>query len=231
MGALSQSLNRLPLFPILLIGLLYLGYGFYDWSHSPQSELGQKRVQLKQSRENLAKTKEKLKAAEEFFARLEVLRSTIRSLSTQLDSTKIMFGADIDVANFVRMVGLEAKKLGITITKMSPDTEIVRDYYVEVPFSLSVRGAFVQMLVFFDRIARFQQITKVGSFEMKPTGTAYTKYVELEGSMKVLAYKYKGTTADQIATKPEMTGNVLQTNEQGEGAGASPESSAEGAGQ
>ncbi|MBI2606566.1 MAG: type 4a pilus biogenesis protein PilO [Deltaproteobacteria bacterium] len=203
MQALNQLFKRFS--ALILVGAVgycgWLVYDYYDWQSSATSELGRKKSLLAQAKENVKKLKEKVKAAEEFYKNLDVIRARIRQLSLQLEGAKGMLSAEVDVASFIRVMNLEAKKLGITIKKIRPETEVKKDYYIEVPFSMDVRGAYVQLVVFFDRIARLQQIMKVETFNLRPTGTAYTKFVELESGIRLTSYKYLGTTADDIGKK------------------------------
>ena len=204
MGGLNRLLSRIPFLTIAVLYCGWLAYGYYDWLNSPTSELATKKTQLTQSKQLNEKVKAKLKEADEFYKGYDIQRARVRQLYTQLESAKGMLNADIDVANFLRMISLEAKKLGIVIKKMKPDAETKKEFYTEVPFSVDLTGAFVQMLVLFDRIARFQQIVRVDTFGMKPSGSNVTKYVELAGSVRLLTYKYQGTDADEVLKKQEM---------------------------
>ncbi len=214
MELVNKLLNRVP---ILLITTLYcgwLGYEYYDWINSANSELGQKKTALKTSQQNLDKAKKKLETAEEFYKNLDVLRSRIRQLTTQLESTKAVLNAEIDIANFVRMISLEAKKLGLVIKGIRPESEQRKEFYIEVPFTVALKGAYVQVLVFFDRISKLQQIIHVSDFSMRPTGNTQTKYVELDGSTRVVAYKYLGTQADEVAKKESLNNNPAERTEE-----------------
>ena len=82
--------------------------------------------------------------------------------------------------------------------------DVKKEYYVETPFQLMFKGAYVQMMVFFDRVAKFQQLIRVSDFAVKPTSNVFTKYVELDGSVKLVTYKYLGTHADDVLNKDEM---------------------------
>jgi type IV pilus assembly protein PilO len=201
MEGLAGPLNRIPIMFIAILVCGYLSYDYWSWTTSPQSELGQKKASFEAAKNDLVNLKKKLAAGEEFYKNLEPLRARIVTLTQQLESTRTTLSADIDIANFVRMINLEAKKLGVVIRGIRPEGDRKKDYFIEVPFSVSLRGAYVQILVFFDRIAKFQQVIRIDDFEMKPSGNTFTKYVELEGKVKLLAYKYLGTKADEIAQK------------------------------
>lgn len=206
MEALNKALGKLPIMPVIVLYCGWLGYSYYSWLNSPDSELGMRKTGIESSRRQVELVKKKLATGEEFFKNLDAVRARIRQLTAQLDNSKTTLSADIDIANFVRMLTLEAKKLGITIKSITPQGEVKKEYYTEVPFNVTLKGAYVQVLVFFDRIARLQQVIKVGDFDLKPTGNAYTKYVELSGTAKIISYKYLGTHADEIINKAEMKG-------------------------
>lgn len=206
MEGLNKILSRLPILPLIALYCGWLAYSYHDWLNAPESDLGLKKISVQNAKRELEVTKKKLAQGEEFFKNLDAIRTRIRQLTAQLDSTKTVLSADIDIANFVRMVTLEAKKLGITIKSISPGIDVKREYYIEVPFNVSLKGAYIQILVFFDRIARFQQVVKVGDFDLHPSGNAFTKYVELQGTTRIVAYKYLGTHVDTVLDKAEMKG-------------------------
>jgi Tfp pilus assembly protein PilO len=204
MGELNKTLSRLPIVLLAALYCGYLAYDYYDWLNSPQSELGKKKAAVVAAKTELDAAKKKLASGQEFFRNLDALRSRIRSLTSQLEGSKATLSADIDIANFLRMITLEAKKLGLSIKGVKPDREIKQEYYLEVPFTVAFKGAYVQALVFFDRISKFQQVIRVSDFDLKPTGNVFTKYVELDGSVKLIAYKYLGTAVDDVKDKKEM---------------------------
>jgi type IV pilus assembly protein PilO len=204
MEALNKALNKVPIIIFIIAYCGWLSYDYYDWLNSPTSELGQKKTAIQNAKKTLDASKKKLAEADEFFKNLEVLRTRIRQLDSQLAASKNTLNNDVDIANFVRMVTLEAKKLGLVIKGIKPDGEVKKEYYVEVPFTVQFRGAYVQALVFFDRIAKISQVVTVSEFAMKPSGNAFTKYVELEGNAKIVAYRYLGTHADEVSKNSDQ---------------------------
>ena len=201
MEALNKILARLPLIPLTILILGYLAYDYYDWQSSDGSEYGMKKAALTASKGSLDVSKAKLKQVEDFYKNLEVTRSRIISLAEQLNGAKSSLSTEIDVASFVKILTLEAKKLGIVIKGIKPELPTKKESYAEVPFIVSFKGAYVQLLVFLDHISKFQQVIHTSDIIIKPSGNAFTKYVELEGMVKLVAYKYQGDQVDEIAKK------------------------------
>ncbi len=199
MLALERVLSKMPVIVIAFAYAMYMAYGYYDWLKDPGSEYIQTQSSIAQMRTQVTQLNQQLVQAKEFMDNLNVLRAKIRQLVEQLDNSKTTLSNELDLANFVRMITLEAKKLTLGIRGIKPESEQKRDYYVEIPFTISLRGAYVQMLVFFDRISKLQQVIRVSDFTLKPSGNTFTKYVELEGTAKIVTFKYLGTQADDIA--------------------------------
>lgn len=206
MEQLQKLFARLPILPVAIMYCGWLAYDYHDWMTSPTSDLGAKKGQVASLKQDLEQSKKKLSTGEEFFKNLDSIRDRIRSLTAQLDATKASLSADIDIANFVRIITLEVKKLGLQIKAIKPEEEKKSEYYIEVPFEVSFKGAYVQLLVFFDRVAKFQQVIRIGDFNLRPSGNNMTKYVELSGSVKLIAYKYLGSAADEVLNKDSMKG-------------------------
>lgn len=204
MEAVNKILGRIPIYLIAVLYCGYLGFDFYSWINDANSELAQKKASLIQSKQALEANKKKVKTLEDFEKTLELTKAEVRQLMAQLENAKSSLNTDVDVAGFIDMVSLEAKKLGLVIKKIKPEAEVRKEYYSEVPFTIDFRGAFVQSLVFFDRISRLRQIVRVAAFDMKPSGSNSTKYVELSGSFKLQTFKYLGTKADEIAKQQQI---------------------------
>ncbi len=197
MGGLNETLSKIPIAPLLILGAVLIGYNFYQWKTSPTSPLNVKEKERVVALQAKDKAKKELQEAETFYKNLDTMKNDILQLSSQLEQAKGMLTSEFDVAQFIKLLTLEAKKLGIVIKKITPGADIKKELFSEVPFKLEVVGAYIQLLVFFDRIARFQQVMKVDTFTFKPTGTVSTKYIELDGTVNILAYKYLSSSSDE----------------------------------
>ena len=110
MKQINDILSRIPFVVLALLYLGYLAYDFYDFNNSAESDLGVKKAQLAATKTGLEAAKKRLNTAQEFFKNLDIIRARIRTLSQQLENTKSSLTGDIDLANFIRMVTLEAKR-------------------------------------------------------------------------------------------------------------------------
>lgn len=207
MSAMNELFNKIPIVPLAIVALLYQGWNYYQWKTGPTMPYQLQLKQLASAKESKESDKKSLAEAESFYKNLDIMKGDIVQLSSQLEQAKGMLTSEIDVAQFIKILTLEAKKIGIIIRKITPGSEVKKELFAEVPFRLEVVGAYVQILVFFDKIARFQQVLKVDSFDLKPTGGMTTKYIELEGKIDILAYKY-------LTASEESSKNLPNTGDQ-----------------
>lgn len=195
---LKTLLEKLPVVPILIAAAAYLGWDYYSFTTDPSSALMQKQQQIVSVKQDTATAQAKLQKAQEFFRTLEGRRSELRQLAIQLEEAKASISEQLDVSSFIRMVVAEANKVGMTVLGIRPTESHSEEYYVEQSFELKFKGVFVQLVVFMDRLANLEKIIRVGAIHLKPISSADNEYVELDGSVQLNTYRYRGSKADDL---------------------------------
>jgi Tfp pilus assembly protein PilO len=182
--------------------LAYLGWGYYSFTTDPTSELGTRKVALERKTKDIQVKEKKIADAKAFYQNLEKKRDELRSLSTELVTMKSTLTESNDIPAFMKLVLTEAKHVGLTVTSLSPLPAKTKQYYIEQPFDLAYQGVYVQLIAFLDRLAQAERIVRVDDFTVKPrSGTSRaSKFIELEGTIKVRTYVYLGTQEDVVAT-------------------------------
>lgn len=197
---LKNLLNRIP-WTLGLIGFLsWLGLSYYQFRNSPESPLMLKRAEIDQAVVQIDQLKVKLREAQEFQRTLDVKREELRKLAMELAGMRASLSEDFDVPELIRIVTREAKVVGLRVSSFAPVNEAQQEFYTEKIFKLEFSGVYAQLYVFLQRIASLQKILRVDGLEMTPRGPQNQKYVEIGGSLYVLAYRYSGTKADEIGT-------------------------------
>lgn len=179
----------------------YLGWDYYSFTTDPTSELGSRQVLLDQKRTDVATKERKIADAKTFYQNLERKRDELRRLSTELATMKSTLTENNDVPAFMKLVLSEAKRVGLAVTSLSPLPSATKQYYVEQPFDLNFQGVYVQLIAFLDRLAQAERIVRVDDFAVKPRANVSrgSRFVELEGVIKVRSYVYLGTPEDAVA--------------------------------
>lgn len=188
---------------LFFIILAYSGWDYYTFLTDPLSELGQKRAQFAQKTVDIVEKEKKLAAAKDFFRNLEKKREELRALSNELATMKSTLTETPDPPAFVKLISNAAKKVGLAITSLSPLQSETKKYYIEQPFDLAFQGVYVQLIAFLDRLSQAERIVRVDDFTVRPRGTASraSRFVDLEGTIKVRSYVYLGTQEDEVANQ------------------------------
>lgn len=195
---LKEQLAKIPLIPVLLIWAAFLGWEYYSYESSDTSPLVQKRIEMESVRSENTGLETQLQKVKEFAKNLEIKKLEIRSLTQELDALKTSISEDLDLPDFMKSTLTEARKVGLTVLSLKPTKGTKHEYYAEQAFDLKFRGAFVQVVVFLDRLANMQKVVRVDNFEMKPFGSPTAKIVELQGTVEIKAYRYIGSKADDL---------------------------------
>lgn len=179
----------------------YMAWDYYSFTTDPTSPLGEKVAQVEAKKKDVAEKEKRIIAAKEFFASLEKKREELRALSNDLATMKSTLTENIDIPAFMKLVLNEAKRVGLSVRGLSPLPSVPREFYVEQPFDLVFQGVYVQFIAFLDRLAQAERIVRVDDFTVRPrgVGSRASKFVELEGTIKVRSYVYVGTKEDILA--------------------------------
>lgn len=207
---LRPLLEKIPLVPALLLYGAYLGYDYYAFQSDPGSALNHKQQQIQIAKQETTLTQEKARKAKEFYQTLEARREELRKLALQLEEAKASLSEQMDVSSFIKMVVGEAKKVGMAVDGIRPTDSREKEYYLEQAFELKFHGVFVQLVVFLERLANLERIIRIGQFHVKPVTPASAAYVQLDGTIELETYKYRGSKADELGksapTQPQPKG-------------------------
>ena len=193
---IKEIFNRIPFITILMLYLGYLAYDTYDFLEGSGSPLQEKLAALKKEETKVRELDKKLKEAEEFIKNLDVKRQTLRNLTQQLNETRATLSEEMDVPAFIKMVGTEARKVGLTVLSMQPAGEKQQELWVEERFDVTYKGVFVQILVFLQRKASVQKIIRTEDITVHPQGSPSSRFVEIEGKLVLQTYRYLGAKGD-----------------------------------
>lgn len=199
---LSEFSRKVPLPFIAVAYLGYVGYQYYQFNNADDSPLIIKRKQTEGLKPEIKIEQEKLKKAAEFYRTLEVQKAKLRGLALQLAELKGTLSEDADIESYLKIPLTEAAKFGLRIRGRKTGSMTEVENYSEQTHDLQFRGAYVQVLAFFERLTNLQKIIRVEGFHFKPVGHQLAKAVELEGKIVIKTYNYKPTKADALGTSP-----------------------------
>jgi len=145
---------------------------------------------LSDTKSGLEKEVAKLKAEndknEAFRQQQTEYLNRIKQLESQLDTLRSIVPDEQATDEFMKSVFAEGASTGTQIRTFIPKPPEVKDYYVEMPFTVRLDGTYYNMLNFFDRLAHEQRIMSVSGLALgTPEGGGM-------GSYKVLSTETVG---------------------------------------
>jgi len=196
-----EILNRLPLTLFFVAYMGWVAWHYMDKENDPANPIAMKKTQIQAAKSTLEATKNKLRETDEFLRSLESKRAELQVIAKQLADMKMSISEGVDTAAFVKTVVGEAGKVGLRIKSLKPGNKRDQEFYSEQSFDLAFSGAYVQVIVFLDRIVSGSSIVRAENIKIKRLGSSVASIVEVEGTMQLKTYRYLGTHADDVAKK------------------------------
>lgn len=210
---IREALEKLPVGVIISVFVAYLAYDLYSFQFDPSSPLLMKRRDLGAATEENKRLDGQLKEAQLFVKNLELKKTELRRLAMELEELKSSISEKLDIPAFMKRANTEAKKVGFTVLSIKPNGSQDKEFYSEYAFNINFRGAFIQLLAYFQRLSNIQELVKVEDFNMHTLGSNRARYVQLEGMLEVKTYKYIGSKADTIGVpEANQNGNSSSSN-------------------
>lgn len=141
---------------LALLGLLYWQYSFraqekeYVAQEEKSEQLAQKILDEKRRARNLNKLKEKIKE-------LDVnLKIALQELPDKREIPDLLSS----ISNLARDAGLD-------VILFRPGAEMAKDFYAEVPVSISVQGTYHQVATFFDEVGQLPRVVNINQISIR----------------------------------------------------------------
>jgi type IV pilus assembly protein PilO len=125
---------------------------------------------LSDQKEALNKEVTKLKADndrnEAFRQQQTEYLNRIKQLESQLETLRSIVPDEQATDQFIRTIFSDGQAVGTQVRSFVPKPPNVKDFYVEVPFSVHLDGTYYSLLSFFDRLSHEQRIMSVSGLSL-----------------------------------------------------------------
>jgi type IV pilus assembly protein PilO len=125
---------------------------------------------LNDQRDNLQKQVAQLKAEndknEAFRQQQTEYLNRIQQLESQLETLRSIVPDEQATDEFMRTVFADGLNTGTDLRTFIPKPPVVKDFYVEVPFTVHLDGTYYSLMSFFDRLSHEQRITSVSGLSL-----------------------------------------------------------------
>lgn len=94
-----------------------------------------------------------------------------------------------EIPNLLRKVTELGNESNLNFRFFDPKKEVARDFYVEIPVAIEVRGKYHDVAVFFDKVGHMDRIMNIHNVRMKPVKAQSTT---LATKCDAVTYRFKG---------------------------------------
>jgi type IV pilus assembly protein PilO len=187
-GSFTEKVEKIkmPYRLAILAGTIILLVGLFIWfiyiPKSEQIDASRQEIKRLEARLNQAKIKARdLKKFEEEFAEVEVQFAEALSL---LPNTK-------EIPALLKTVTQLGTDSQLEFVPFSPQRERPKDFYIEIPVSIQVSGAYHNVAMFFDKVGRMDRIVNILNVDMKPVKD---RSMILTTKCDAVTYRFRGET-------------------------------------
>jgi len=194
LSTVQRLLIYLGTFLLLIGGFVYLSY-------MPKFQrLGELETQYQELETKLAKAR---RAARE----LPKLRKELAAAEARFQTVQRALPEKEEIPSLLASISQSGRDVGLDFRLFQPKAEVNRDFYAEIPVSISVQGAYHSVGLFFDRVAHLPRIVNVYDITMRPLGGAEVKGgAVLETACTATTYKFVEAKAAKPAPKGRRRG-------------------------
>ncbi len=165
---------------VILVAVI-LGGGFFLLISPAQSAVDA----LRAKRETLQSEVTQSRA---LAANLAGFRQEAAALRRRLDAVRERLPSEKEIPPLYRTLSNLAFQSGLSVAVFQPREPLPKDFYSEVPITVSAEVGYHQLGSFFERLARLPRIVNVGDFKLtginKPNGS-------MQAEMTLLTYTFK----------------------------------------
>ncbi len=130
-------------------------------------------VQIAAKETELASLRSKVKEQEVIAGNLRSFQEEVRRLESQLSLLLEQLPNSAEIPSLLKSVSNLGRESGLEFLRFAPSAEVKRDFYAEIPVSISVNGEYHNFALFSDRVAHYPRIVNLSDITFsgpKPFG-------------------------------------------------------------
>lgn len=165
-----DDLSKVPprqkiLLAVLFCGLVVAGY-YYLYYKEASQRIGAMETQL-------AGLQSKIREQQAIAGNLRSFQDEVRRLEAQLSLLLEQLPNSAEIPSLLKSVSDIGKESGLDFLRFAPSGEVKKDFYAEIPVSISVNGNYHSFALFADKVAHYPRIVNLSNITFsspKPSG-------------------------------------------------------------
>ena len=148
---------------LIFIGTIVLfGGAFYSLDYMPKAE------EIANAKDNVDRLEQQLRIVKIRAKSLQNFRDEYAKVQEQFKQAVKLLPDKREIPNLLKNISQQGLDAKLEFRLFSPQPEKPKDFYMEIPVSMEVRGEYSNVLDFFDRVGRMDRIVNILNISMKP---------------------------------------------------------------
>jgi len=147
-----------------------------------------KTTEIDKIESELETLKNEIRIAERTAKKKEKLDMELARMQEQLKYALSYLPTTSEIPNLLKSITELGNDSDLEFLLFSPEKEIPKEFYVEIPVSVEVRGGYHDVAIFFDKIGKLDRIVNVANVTMIPIKANSTN---LKTTCKAVTYRFK----------------------------------------
>lgn len=178
------------LLAVLFCALVVSGY-YYLYYREASQRIGAMETQL-------AGLQAKIREQQAIAGNLRSFQEEVQRLEAQLSLLLEQLPNSAEIPSLLKSVSDLGKESGLDFLRFAPSGEIRKDFYAEIPVSISVNGDYHSFSLFSDRVARYPRIVNLSNITFSSPKPAGDNLVLVTVNCTATTYRF----LDQQAAAP-----------------------------
>ncbi len=168
---------------ISLLVVLLPCLAFYFLSYSPQNK------EINTLNTQVAKLEKDIKAVEKTSRQIKKYRAEMAEAQEMFSRASSLLPQGQEIPTLLTSISDLGQRSGLDFLSFKPGSEVAREFYADIPVSITVRGAYHNVGVFLDRISKLPRIVTVSDINMASPQKVADEML-LSTTFKLVTYRF-----------------------------------------
>lgn len=170
---------------VVLVILLVVGY----WQFFLKSEWAERGA----ARTEFLRLKAEAEQTRRIASQRPLLEREIKLLEARLSRAILQLPGEKEIPSLLTRVARLGQETDMDVALFKPGNPVAKDFYTEIPVQLKVVGAYNNLGMLFERLARLDRIVNVADLTIRPAGKDQKTGASIQAEFGVVTYTYTGT--------------------------------------
>jgi type IV pilus assembly protein PilO len=175
---------KMPIRILILVGTVVVLAGVFIWLvYIPKSG------EISKTAKNIESLEQKLRQVKIRLRDREKIKAEFEQVNTQFKEALKILPDSREIPTLLKSVDQLGKDSDLEFELFSPQNEVQRDFFIEIPVAIELLGTYHNVARFFYKVGKMERIMNIDDVSMNPTEELSTT---LKTTCKAVTYRFKG---------------------------------------